>query len=336
MNKMESSQSMWRCYPIGTPGQPWGDAEKMQWLANAQIQRSYKDEVLDKLEDLKEHFEIQHYGSLSQDEERYRLVAVKTSNWDPAKPCVLVTGGVHGYEKSGVQGAIRFLQTAAQGCSEEFNIVVIPCVSPWGYETIQRWNCKACDPNRSFSPGKAAENKGLFSAGHATEEGAAVIAFLGSLGVEQWLCHLDLHETTNSDTKEFLPATAARDGIEHVLKVIPDGFYLVADEDVCKETAQREWLTAMIDAVREVTHIAPADEKGEIIGLPLLQEGVCVLPSSIGGSKGLGLSMGLTDAPYRATTEVYPDSPNATEELSIQAQLACICAALGHITRAQR
>ena len=31
------------------------------------------------------------------------------------KPSVLITGGVHGYEKSGVQGAILFLQT--QQCS---------------------------------------------------------------------------------------------------------------------------------------------------------------------------------------------------------------------------
>lgn len=319
-----------RCYPIGTPGVPWGDAERAHWRSTRTIQRSYQNEVLDELEPLKEHYEIQHYGSLSQDEGRYRLHAVKTCNWDPAKPCVLVTGGVHGYEKSGVQGAIRFLQTAAQECSKKYNIVVIPCVSPWGYETIQRWTCQACDPNRSFNPSSAG-GTGLHAAGTATEEGAAVIAFLDSLGVEQWLCHVDLHETTDSDTKEFLPALAARDGIENVPKLIPDGFYLVVDEEIGQETAQQEWLTAMIDAVRKVTHIAPADQEGKIIGLPVLQDGVCGLPSSIGGSKGLGLCMGFTNAPYRATTEVYPDSQNATEEICIQAQLACICAAFDQI-----
>jgi len=27
-------------YPIGTPGQPWGDAERAQWRAGQQRQRS--------------------------------------------------------------------------------------------------------------------------------------------------------------------------------------------------------------------------------------------------------------------------------------------------------
>lgn len=42
------------------------------------------------------------------------------------------------YETSGVQGAILFLQTQAERFEHTFNIVGVPCVSPWGYETIQR------------------------------------------------------------------------------------------------------------------------------------------------------------------------------------------------------
>ena len=61
-------------------------------------------------------------------------------SWSPDKPCVLVTGGVHGYETSGVQGALRFLATRAAEYAETFNLCVAPCVSPWGYERIQRWN----------------------------------------------------------------------------------------------------------------------------------------------------------------------------------------------------
>ena len=47
------------------------------------------------------------------------------------KPSVLVTGGVHGYETSGVQGALAFLETEAQRYADRFNICVAPCVSPW-------------------------------------------------------------------------------------------------------------------------------------------------------------------------------------------------------------
>ena len=51
------------------------------------------------------------YGALSVDAARYPLVAVTSHDWDPNLPSVLVTGGVHGYETSGVQGAILFCQT---------------------------------------------------------------------------------------------------------------------------------------------------------------------------------------------------------------------------------
>ncbi|MCV5245409.1 DUF2817 domain-containing protein, partial [Escherichia coli] len=74
-----------------------------------------------------------------------------------AKPIVLVTGGVHGYETSGVHGALKFVATEAEHYAEHFNIVVAPCVSPWGYEVINRWNPNAIDPNRSFYADSPAE-----------------------------------------------------------------------------------------------------------------------------------------------------------------------------------
>ena len=91
------------------------------------------------------------------DAERYPLFAVKTKDWAADKPHLLVTGGVHGYETSGVQGALLFLDSKAEQYSKQFNIVVLPCVSPWGYECIQRWNAIAEDPNRAFRPERPAE-----------------------------------------------------------------------------------------------------------------------------------------------------------------------------------
>jgi hypothetical protein len=41
--------------------------------------------------------------------------------------------------------------------------------------------------------------------------------------------HVDLHETTDSDETEFLPAMSARDGkATHTDEGVPDGFYLAA------------------------------------------------------------------------------------------------------------
>jgi len=301
-----------KVFHIGTPGKPWGDEERAAWLAERSIKRSYQDEVLAKLEPLKQVFDVEQYGSLSYIPDKYPLFAAKTRGWDKSKPFVLVTGGVHGYETSGVQGALLFLQTKAQHYSQWFNILVAPCVSPWGYEQIQRWNAKAVDPNRSFNGEPFAE------------ESAALKSLLASLGVAQWTAHVDLHETTNSDESEFRPAKAARDGEEFVPDYIPDGFYLVGNS----ESPQAAWQKAIIDEVRKVTHIAPPDEKGLIIGTPIAQEGVINYPV-----KSLGLCASVTGATYVTTTEVYPDSPKADDEQCNRAQVAAVTGALDYILK---
>lgn len=118
------------------------------------VQRSYAEEVVTKLDALKsgEALEVVEYGKLAYESDvpSLSLFAAKSRAWDPARPAVLVTGGVHGYETSGVQGALRFLSTAGAGYAAKVNLVVAPCISPWGYERIQRWNAEAVDPNRSF------------------------------------------------------------------------------------------------------------------------------------------------------------------------------------------
>jgi hypothetical protein len=306
---------MARAYHIGTPGQPWGEVERAQWLAERKIQRSYQDEVLSKLEPLREHFDVLQYGALSYDPNRYPLFAVKTRNWAAHKPTVLVTGGVHGYETSGVQGALLFLLTKAAAYSHDFNLLVAPCVSPWGYETIQRWNPHAVDPNRSFvlvdSP---------------SEEAANLIQLLHAQGPLHFTAHVDLHETTDTDESEFRPAKAARDGTSFEPDTIPDGFYLVGDA----LNPQAAWHAAIIASVKAVTHIAPPDAKGNIIGEPVTQEGVIVYPV-----KAIALCSSITNAPYATTTEVYPDSSHATPEQCNLAQVAALSGALDFLLRAR-
>ncbi|MDZ4728480.1 MAG: M14 family metallocarboxypeptidase [Xanthomonadales bacterium] len=296
-------------YPIGTPGSKWGDAEKAAWLARQSIKRSYAQEVLKKLEPLRETFDIEQYGALSFDPQRYPLFIARSKAWDSNKPVALVTGGVHGYETSGVQGAIRFMQTSAGEFFDAFNILVAPCVSPWGYETINRWNPQAVDPNRSFKADSGSEEAQLLMA--YVEKVPAMIKV-----------HIDLHETTDTDDSEFRPALAARDGVAFTDWGIPDGFYLVGDtEKPCALFQQ-----AMIQAVEQVTHIAPADEKNEIIGVKLEQWGVINY-----AARPLGLCMSMTEAPYVTTTEVYPDSPKADDENCIQAQIAAVRGGLQHV-----
>ncbi|WP_325894360.1 M14 family metallopeptidase [Grimontia sp. NTOU-MAR1] len=296
-------------YPIGTPGQPWGKEEKSQWLNTVSIKRSYQEEVVTKIEALKNRFDIEQYGALSYNVARYPQFGICSRNIDASKPTILITGGVHGYETSGVHGALKFLDIEAQNYTEYFNLVVAPCVSPWGYETINRWNPQAVDPNRSFY-----ENS-------PSEEAKNVMEWVKGLGLKIFT-HIDLHETTDTDESEFRPALAARDGKEYEEDIVPDGFYLVGDTDM----PNTEFQTAIINEVRKVTHIAPADDQGNIIGAPLEQEGVINYPT-----KKLGLCSGFTNCQYGTTTEVYPDSPKVTNDECNDAQVAAVRGALNYL-----
>ena len=301
-------------YSIGTPGQPWSAAEREQWRARQVRQRSYVDEVLTAIEALRGRWDVELYGDVVYADahhpaERFPLRALRSRDWQAGLPSVLVTGGVHGYETSGVHGALRFADTQAERFAGRANLLVVPCVSPWAYERFQRWNFDAIDPNRSFREGSPAQESAALMrlvAQHQATYGA-------------FDAHIDLHETTDTDESEYRPAVAARDGKVFEPGSIPDGFYLVDDT----ENPQPAFQQAIIDAVARVTHIAPADEKGEIIGSPVVAPGVIHYPM-----KQWGLCASVTGARYTTTTEVYPDSPRATPEQCIEAQVAAVCAAV--------
>lgn len=298
---------------IGALGKKWCDDERQQWFNEQTIKRSYHNDVVSQIIQLKPYFTVQQYGALTLDEQRYPLFAVKSKNWQKDKKTVLITGGVHGYETSGVQGALQFLHNEADingtNYSELFNIIVVPCVSPWGYETINRWNNKAIDPNRSFYTDSPAQ------------ESFSLIVFIEGLDTSVTV-HIDLHETTDSDNTVFRPALSARDAIEQKNWNIPDGFYLVGNTLAPQAAFQQ----AIIKAVKAVTHIAPADENNKLIGVALEQFGVINY-----AGRELGLCMGLTDAIYVTTTEVYPDSSKVDDENCIVAQIAAITGALDFI-----
>lgn len=296
-------------YPIGTPGQAWGAAEIEQWRARQVRQRSYADDVLSAIARLADRFDVLTYGEVAYAGERYPLMALRGGAWRAGLPGVLVTGGVHGYETSGVHGALQFLAGHAGEYTDRVNLLVAPCVSPWAYERIHRWNHDAIDPNRSFrEPSPAQESAALMQ---------LVAPWRG-----QFVAHIDLHETTNTDESEYRPALAARDGVPFEPGHIPDGFYLVDDAANPQPAFQR----AIIEAVERVTHIAPADAQGQIIGTPVVDRGVVCYPM-----KAWGLCASLTGARYTTTTEVYPDSPRATPQQCNDAQVAAVCAAIGFV-----
>lgn len=296
-------------YPVGSFGQPWGDIELEQWRGRQSRLRRYDVDVVPRIDALTDRYEKIAYGQLDYAGEHYALLALRDRHFDPDLPTVLLTGGVHGYETSGVQGALEFLETSASEYAGKVNLLAVPCVSPWAYERINRWNYDAIDPNRNFRiDGPAREASTLIELVRSTQG--------------PFLMHIDLHETTDSDESEFGPARAARDGKAFEPGVIPDGFYLVDDS----ENPQPEFQQSVIAAVEQVTHIAPPDVKGEIIGSTVVARGVIEYPLA-----ALALCTSITGARYTTTTEVYPDSPRTTPEECVRAQVSATRAALDFI-----
>lgn len=295
-------------YPIGEVGQAWGKAERDAWLLRQVRQRSYETDVLGVIDRLRSRFDVSEYGRLDYAQGSFPLFAIRTRDWRGDLPVMLVTGGVHGYETSGVHGALRFAEQHVADYVGRANVLIAPCISPWAYERIQRWNPDAIDPNRSFH-----ENS-------PSGESAALMRLVAPLR-GRFLMHIDLHETTDSDETEFRRALAARDGKVFVPGEVPDGFYLVDDT----ENPQPAFQQAVLAAVSRVTHIAPTDANSEIIGSLVVAPGVIEY-----ALKKLGLCASVTGARYTTTTEVYPDSPRATPEQCIQAQVVAVRAAMDY------
>jgi hypothetical protein len=105
------------------------------------------------------------------------------------------------FHASGVQGALRFVETILPLYVEKFNFIVCPCACPWGYETINRWNHLAIDPNRSFViPNTVENNKNKIS------ETTQLIDYLQAESSKrnvEFILHMDLHETTDTDVTTF-------------------------------------------------------------------------------------------------------------------------------------
>lgn len=288
---------------------PWGIKEKQDWLERQTIKRSYLEEVVSKFEALKSNFEVKQYGALSYDINKYPLFIITNKDYNPSKKHILITGGVHGYETSGVHGALRFLKEKATSYTSNFNIIAAPCISPWAYETINRWNPYTIDPNRSFIKDSP------------SEECQLLMQEIKKMNIKVH-AHIDLHETTDTDNTVFRPALEKRDGIQQKAWGIPDGFYLVGDS----ENPNHQFQKAIISSVKKITHIAPADEAGKIIGEPITQEGVINYPI-----KKLNLCAGFTNAEYCTTTEVYPDSPQVNDNDCANAQVAAISGGLDYL-----
>lgn len=138
--------------------------------------RSYKIEVEDFI--FKNNkFNINIIGEVSM----YKIYALEKII-NPMLPTLLITGGVHGSEPAGVFTIIKNLEWLSS--LSNINIILVPCVNPFGFEHNTRVNSNGEDINRNFIN----ESKCL--------ESNLVMNYLKKMKITH---SLDLHETAEED-----------------------------------------------------------------------------------------------------------------------------------------
>ncbi len=80
----------------------------------------------------------------------YELMRVVLGSGAPRR--VLLSAGIHGDELAGVEALCEWLESRAHvKFLQQWNITILPCINPWGYEYGTRENEEGHDLNREFN-----------------------------------------------------------------------------------------------------------------------------------------------------------------------------------------
>jgi hypothetical protein len=302
--------------------QGWNNAQKLQWFSNvSQNQvRDYDVDVVQRVMQLPSntHYYMQ-YGVVDLGQENpYPLLNVTVGDPYNGLPNILITGGVHGYEPSGVRACFQFLENEAIHLTRDFNFVVYPCLSPWSYEFDHRWNALAEDPNRNFS--RASRIRQIDECVHFMND-------IESQDVH-FTAAVDLHETPDRDI-QLRQERVSRFGtqLEKYWQAVPQGFYLM----LSKPNQQQEVDTRMLfgrSIVNEVAKVSPIAPEAEVLG-KTNHHGITISPPVEGTMRGY-LDR---HADHIGITEVYPDHASMSSRRAVDALLAAILGALKFVAR---
>lgn len=265
---------------------------------------------------------IENYATTSDGNPQFRITVGDVGNGNPN---ILITGGVHGYEPSGIEAALIFAEKKAQPLTARFNFVIYPCLSPWAFEHDQRWNADGEDPNRLFTRTPGAPKPHVFRTTDI-EECRHFMNSMESNGVT-FACAVDLHETCDRDIGlRILRSERFDEELAPDYREIPQGYYLTLSRREAEEDndTQLSLGRAIIDEVRKVSPIAP--ESTILNGKR--NDGGIILSAP---SNGLLRTYFDNHAKLVAVTEVYPDHKAMTPEKTVAAQLASIQGALNYV-----
>lgn len=249
-------------------------------------------------------------GYVTYHDVSYPIVMSLIGPYDPSKPSVLIQGGTHGYEPSGVFANLQFSKEAAQYI-ERYNIFAIACTNPWAFVKDQRWGAHGVDGNRGWHVGSQ------------NQEAEALILFMQREYPEAmqrgFHIHISNHEWPVERDNEFDALKAQRNGQEFTPSDLTSEtrseFFLIEDGQRNNRTVAK----AVINSVENVMPILKPDGKGCIYDTPIQQKGVI-------HTNLQNIDVLFTNASIALTTEIKVGTEDT--DVLVNAQVAAIHAAL--------
>lgn len=168
---------------------------------------------------------------------------------------VLLSAGIHGDELAGVEALCEWLEAQAYvKFLERWNITMLPCINPWGYEFGTRENSEGYDLNRGFG------------SSHPAQE----VLFVQSVMQERFDLSLELHVDEDSTGYYLYETVQPGAGIgQRVLEGIYSTMQVNLDATIDEKSADRGVITRPRDA-------------GHVAGQPMAVFGFgCGIPCSL-------------------------------------------------------
>lgn len=269
---------------------PWPEEKFRKWYQEHPVipSRDYVKTLVPRIKALgeREGFKLEKYGEASYTtiseatdgnvdqaslvtHDLYRLLI---GDFGQDRPCYIIAGGTHGYEKGGPLAALKFAEEEASHYADRLNIVIYPCLSPGPYEKELR-----------FTEGRIDVNRDAFLDTAQSQEMQAFARSIKELHNrlfngnpdKKFTAAVDLHETPFMDIAIDIE-NAEAGGETFQLEIFPKGLFLIAfDEDL-------ELANKIIQHVRREGHHVVDDDT--LYGSPN-HDGV-LLMSEMGPVKG--------------------------------------------------
>lgn len=231
----------------GKEAEPWPQERFERWYQERPVirARDYVKTLVPRITALGERagFQLEKYGEATYTTKQltedgsggeishvtHDLLRLLVGDFDPAKPCYVVLGGTHGYEKGGPLAALKFAEEEAARYTDQCSIVIYPCLCPGPYEKELRFTEGRIDPNRDAFQDNAQCQEMRALARSVTELHQRV--FDGDLS-RKFTAAIDLHETPFMDIA-IDKENAEAGGETFELEIFPKGMFLIAfDEDL--------------------------------------------------------------------------------------------------------